>query len=164
MSVSERSLNNEAERESPHDKDCGYVELANAIIARAELGDPFTADVSQIPRIVGRSIMIGPFEVRPGMRQEVPIGRAYQPVPEDSISRLAGFVGRDEYGIYIREVPDKPERGLRPSKAGIWVKQPNENAFRRLQAGQPERLSPQTDVRIGGNGRTGTSAYRIYVI
>lgn len=111
----------------------------------------------------GVFIKFGPFEVRPGLRQEVPIGRAYQPMPISSVSRLHGFIGRDEHSLYIREVPDQSGLGLKPSKNGIWVKQATETEFRRLEPGQAERIYSDTDVRLGGNGKSGSTGFRLDV-
>lgn len=156
-----------------------YMELANAIIANTQsLPDPFTFNpelvvdtgvidcdtlLRHLDEINGRFLKIGPFEVRPGLNQEVPLGRGYQPLHERSISRLAGYLGRDEFSLYIREVPDEPEHGLRPSSTGIWIRDPGEETFRRLNPGEAARINKETDIRIGGNGRTGESGFRIYV-
>ncbi len=111
----------------------------------------------------GVSIKLGPFEVRPALHQEVPIGRAYQPVQVNSVSRLQGFIGRDEFSLYIREVPENPGLGLRPSKNGIWVRQLDESEFRRLAPGEGARIYADSDVRVGGNGKSGASGLQIDV-
>jgi hypothetical protein len=149
-----------------------YKQLANAIIANsANIIDPLTynSDVAaeeSAARVLaanGRTLMIGPYEVRPGMNQEVPIGRGYQPLREKSISWLAGFVGRDQFGLVIREVPIDAAHRLRPSSTGIWVKQPGDADYRRLLPGEAVRITRYTDVRIGGNGRCGSSGFQLHV-
>lgn len=115
------------------------------------------------PRYEGSFLRVGPYEVRPALGYEVPLGRGYQPMLSTSISRLAGYLGRDEHSMYIREVPDAPDHGMRPSKNGIWVKQPYDAEFRRLQPGEAERISLDTDIRLGGNGEHGDAGFRIHV-
>ncbi len=158
-----------------------YQQLANAIIAHcgssafaysgADTINGFP--VQQEPSAIelgpgddsgGRSLKVGPFEVRPAMNHEVPIGRSYQSIPVKSISRLAAYLGRDEYSLYIREVPYLPEAGLSPSKSGVWIRQLGDAGFRRLAPGEAARIGSQSDVRIGGNGQDGESAYRLFVI
>lgn len=107
---------------------------------------------NSIARLPGQFVKIGPFELRPTVGFELPFGRDYQEIPYASVSRLNGYVGLDEFSFYIREVPDSPGTGLRPSRNGIWVKQPHEAEFRRLNPGQAERVSPETSIRVGGNG------------
>jgi hypothetical protein len=159
-----------------------YKELANAIIANTQNApDPFTyhpevhepkldarSMVMQsrpsIPGISGRSLKVGPFEVRPALNQEVPIGRGYQPVPVNSMSRLAAYLGRDEYSLYIREVMEDPANGLRPSKNGVWVRDAGDNQYRRLAPGEAARINADTEVRLGGNGKDGHTGYRVHVI
>lgn len=121
--------------------------------------------LSKLDSLIGDGLFVkfGPFEVKPGMNQEVPIGRAYQPMAIGSVSRLQGFVGRDEYSLYIREVPLNPELGLRPSKNGIWVKLAGEEYFRRLEPGEAVRIYSDSEVRVGGNGKNGLSGLPIDV-
>lgn len=120
--------------------------------------------VESISEVNGRSLKVGPFEVRPGLNQEVPLGRLYQPVQETSISRLAGYLGRDEYSLYIREVPDDADNGLRPSKTGIWVRDAGEESYRRLEPGEAVRINKETDLRMGGNGKDGSSGLQVFVV
>lgn len=151
-----------------------YKQLANAIISNsASLIDPTTYNPEVVAeqlasRILeengGRSLMVGPCEVRPGLNQAVPLGRAYQPIAEKSVSRLAAFLCRDEYGLVIREVPEAPEHGLRPSTTGVWVKEPGDADFRRLAPGEAVRITRQTEIRLGGNGRTGASGLPVFVV
>ncbi len=158
-----------------------YQQLANAIIAHCGSSafayscadtinnfpvqqDQSFSDMDFADDSECRSLKIGPFEVRPAMNHEVPLGRSYQSIPVKSISRLAAYLGRDEHSLYIREVPDHPQAGLCPSKSGVWLRQPGNLAFRRLAPGEAARIGRQSDVRIGGNGLDGESAYRLFVI
>lgn len=150
-----------------------YKQLANAIIANsASVIDPLTYNpdtaaeeaAACVLAANGRTLMVGPYEVRPGLNSEVPIGRAYQPLREKAISRLAGYLGRDEFGLVIREVPNDPVRGLRPSTTGIWVKQPGDNDYRRLAPGEATRITRYSDVRLGGDGISGATGFRVYVV
>lgn len=109
-------------------------------------------------------VQVGPFEVRPSVGRELPIGRNYQQLPVSSISRLAGYVGRDDYGLYIREVPEMPEYGLQPSRNGIWVKQPADEYFRRLAPGEAERVTKDSVVRLGGNGADPDKGYPVVIV
>jgi hypothetical protein len=108
-------------------------------------------------------IRVGPFEVRPGMNQEVPIGRAYQPISASSVSRLQGFIGRDRHSLYIREVQHNPRLGLRPSKNGIWVRQWGAERFYRLAPGEAVRIYSNSEVRVGGNGTEGATGLQIEI-
>jgi hypothetical protein len=108
-------------------------------------------------KLPAQFVKFGPYDVRPAMGHEVPIGRGYQPVPYESISRLAGYIGLDEYSLYIREVPYAPNLGLKPSRNGIWVRQPGERKYRRLEPGQAERITADTEVRVGGDGKDGST-------
>lgn len=119
--------------------------------------------LARLEAVCASYIKLGPFEVRPGLNHEVPIGRAYQPVKESSISRLQGFIGRDQHSLYIREVPQNQEHGMRPSRNGIWIKQSSESDYRRLLPGEAARIYLDTDVRLGGNGKNGDSAYQLEI-
>lgn len=110
------------------------------------------AESRLIGKLPGRFVTFGPFQILPAVGSEVPIGRDFQPVPYESISRLHGYIGLDEYSFYVREVPDIPHLGLRPSRYGIWIRQPDEDDFHRLLPGHAMRITADTDVRIGGNG------------
>jgi hypothetical protein len=113
---------------------------------------PVQQSAPRLPHLPGQFVKFGPYELRPAYGYELAFGRDYQPLPHTSISRLAGFVGIDEYSLYIREVPDDPHSGLRPSRNGVWVKQPTDNDFRRLKPGEAERITPETEIRVGGDG------------
>jgi hypothetical protein len=150
-----------------------YKQLANAIIANSSsVIDPLTYHpevaaedcAARVLAANGRTLMVGPYEVRPGLNQEVPIGRAYQPMRENSISRLAGYLKRDEFGLTIREVQDDPVNGFRPSRTGIWVKQPGDAEFRRLVPGEGTRITRYSDVRIGGDGKDGATGLQVLVV
>jgi hypothetical protein len=119
---------------------------------------------STTPRLPGVFVRFGPYEIRPACGYELPFGRDYQPIPYNSVSRLAGYIGLDEHSLYIREVPDAPEYGLRPSRNGVWVRQPNEKAYRRLASGEAERISPETYIRVGGNGIDADSGLPVVVL
>jgi hypothetical protein len=112
----------------------------------------------------GRNVRLGSHYIAPKIGQEVPFGRNYQAIPFNSISRLAGYIGLDEYSLYIREVLDAPEFGLRPSRNGIWVRQPHEKDYRRLAPGQAERINPDTYIRVGGNGVNPSSGMPVIVL
>jgi hypothetical protein len=150
-----------------------YKQLANAIIANSvNVVDPFTTspvlageDQAHTAFLAnGTTLMFGPYEVRPGLNQEVRLGRDYQPLDQPSISRLCGFLGRDEFSLIIRESAHDPERGLRPSRNGIWIKQPGEHQFRRLLPGEAVRITRYSEIRIGGNGRDAESGYPVHVV
>ncbi|HEY9790165.1 MAG TPA: hypothetical protein V6D22_07195 [Candidatus Obscuribacterales bacterium] len=125
---------------------------------------PVQQTAPRLPHLPGQFVKFGPYELRPAYGYELAFGRDYQPLPHTSISRLAGFVGIDEYSLYIREVPDDPQSGLRPSRNGIWVKQPTDLAFRRLQPGEAERITPETLIRVGGDGQQAETGLAVEVL
>jgi hypothetical protein len=109
----------------------------------------------QSPRghhLPGRVVLFGPYEIRPACGFEIPFGRDYHCIPHKSVSRLAGYIGLDEYSLYIREVPQEPALGLRPSRNGIWLREYGDESYKRLAPGEAARISTETEIRVGGNG------------
>lgn len=150
--------------DAPSDQLATLLQQQEQIFVRhADVQAPSEAPVLK-PMMQVLYVQVGPFEVRPSVGRELPIGRNYQNLNITSISRLAGYVGRDEHGLYVREVPEMPEYGLHPSRNGIWVKQPDEDAFRRLAPGEAARVTKESVVRLGGNGSDPEKGYPVVVV
>jgi hypothetical protein len=101
--------------------------------------------------------------LEPQVGEELPVGRAFQKIDTPSVSRLAAFFCRDEYSLYVREVPYDPQRCLRPSRYGVWVKKPGQRDYRRLEPGEAVRVASDCDVRLGGDGLSGATGLRVLI-
>jgi hypothetical protein len=145
---------------SPQTAECRTPSPRTEPAPSTQTGTVRQNSVSHLP---GQCVRFGPHEIRPACGHEMPFGRDYQPIPYNSVSRLAGYIGLDEHSLYIREVPDAPEYGLRPSRNGIWVRQPHEKEYRRLAPGEAERINTDTYIRVGGNGVSADSGLPVVV-
>jgi hypothetical protein len=103
-------------------------------------------------RLPGTYVTFGPYRIVPEVGSEMPIGRDFQRIPYESISRLHGLVGLDQYSFYVRAVHEDTHPEQAGPRQNIWIRQPDDDNWRRLAPGAAERITPDSEVRIGGNG------------